>query len=228
MATLTSIQKQIAVLEKQAEAIRKSDARSAAMKAKELIARHNLTAEDVGLGGKPGKKFAAKKTDTTKVKTVGIAKYRDPKTGKTWTGNGKAPGWIAGKKNRDAFLINAANAPAVVETTPTAAPVKRAASKKAAVKKASTKKAVTKKAVTAPEVVDAVAETIKAAAPKKTAGLKAGKADKPASAASPVKKPVTRAAPAKKAAAAAAEAEATSGSLSETVVAAAPTEAPAA
>ena len=227
MATLTSIQKQIAVLEKQAEAIRKSDARSAAMKAKELIVRHNLTAEDVGLGGKPGKKFAAKKTDTTKLKTVGIAKYRDPKTGKTWTGNGKAPGWIAGKKNRDAFLINAANAPAVVETTPTAAPVKRAASKKAAVKKASTKKAVT-----APEVVDAVAETIKAAAPKKTAGLKAGKADKPASAASPVKKPVTRAAPAKKAAAAAAEAEAeaeaTSGSLSETVVAAAPTEAPAA
>ena len=93
-------------------------------------------------------------------------------------------------------------------------------------KKVVGKKAVTKKAVTAPEVVDAVAETIKAAAPKKTAGLKAGKADKPASAASPVKKPVTRAAPAKKAAAAAAEA--TSGSLSETVVAAAPTEAPAA
>ena len=218
MATLTSIQKQIAVLEKQAEAIRKSDARSAAMKAKELIARHKLTAEDVGLGAKPGKKSAVKKTDTTTVKTVGIAKYRDPKTGKTWTGNGKAPGWIAGKKNRDAFLINAADAPAAVKTAPTAAPLKRAASKKAAVKMAGTKKAVT-----APEVVTAAAETINAAAPKKTAGLKAGKA---ASAATPVKKPVTRAAPAKKAAAAAAEAS--SGSPSETVVAASPTEAPAA
>lgn len=31
-------------------------------------------------------------------------KYRDPKTGATWTGRGKAPVWIAGK-NRNQFLI---------------------------------------------------------------------------------------------------------------------------
>ena len=32
------------------------------------------------------------------------AKYRDPTTGKTWTGRGVAPKWIAGK-DRDAFRI---------------------------------------------------------------------------------------------------------------------------
>jgi DNA-binding protein H-NS len=32
------------------------------------------------------------------------AKYRDPATGQTWTGRGKAPKWIDGK-DRSAFLI---------------------------------------------------------------------------------------------------------------------------
>lgn len=32
------------------------------------------------------------------------AKYRDPESGKTWSGRGKAPAWIAGK-DRSAFEI---------------------------------------------------------------------------------------------------------------------------
>jgi len=32
------------------------------------------------------------------------AKYRDPSTGATWTGRGKAPQWIAGK-DREQFVI---------------------------------------------------------------------------------------------------------------------------
>lgn len=34
------------------------------------------------------------------------AKYQDPKTGQTWSGRGRAPGWIKGK-NRERFLIQA-------------------------------------------------------------------------------------------------------------------------
>lgn len=34
-----------------------------------------------------------------------IPKYRDPKTGATWTGLGKAPRWITGR-DRTPFLIN--------------------------------------------------------------------------------------------------------------------------
>nr|WP_321968421.1 H-NS histone family protein [Burkholderia cepacia] len=33
------------------------------------------------------------------------AKYRDPKTGATWSGRGRAPAWIKDAKNRDRFLI---------------------------------------------------------------------------------------------------------------------------
>ena len=40
-----------------------------------------------------------------KAATIGVAKYRDPKTGKTWTGRGKPPGWIAGVKSRAPYLI---------------------------------------------------------------------------------------------------------------------------
>lgn len=35
-------------------------------------------------------------------------KYRDPKTGATWSGRGKAPQWIASARNRDRFLIPSA------------------------------------------------------------------------------------------------------------------------
>lgn len=33
------------------------------------------------------------------------AKYRDPKTGETWSGRGRAPAWIAGK-DKTKFLID--------------------------------------------------------------------------------------------------------------------------
>lgn len=35
------------------------------------------------------------------------AKYRDPKTGATWSGMGRAPSWIANARSRDRFLIDA-------------------------------------------------------------------------------------------------------------------------
>ena len=205
MVTLASIHKQIADLEKQAAAIQKAETAAAAVQAKELIARYNLTADDLGLVGKPGKPVAAKKAATTKVRTVGVAKYRDQKSGKTWTGHGKAPGWIASKRNRDALLISVLDAPAVAETAPVAAPVKKAAIKKAAAKKTAV----------APPAVTPVADTVKDAVPKKATAPVA-----------PAKKAVPRKSPAKKAAAAAAAAsEAIS---SEATTAPPPTESPAA
>ncbi|PMS31268.1 H-NS family nucleoid-associated regulatory protein [Trinickia symbiotica] len=33
------------------------------------------------------------------------AKYRDPETGATWSGRGRAPAWLANAKNRAEFLI---------------------------------------------------------------------------------------------------------------------------
>lgn len=37
-------------------------------------------------------------------KALPSAKYRDPATGATWSGRGRAPHWIA-EKNRDEFLV---------------------------------------------------------------------------------------------------------------------------
>jgi len=88
-------------------------------------------------------------------------KYRDPKSGATWSGRGLAPAWLAGTKDRSKFLIDGAGAAADVrassETKPSAkkAVAKKAVGKKVAVtktaptKKVAVKKAVAKKAVTA-------------------------------------------------------------------------------
>lgn len=46
------------------------------------------------------------------------AKYRDPKTGATWSGRGRAPAWIANAKDRSKFLVVAEEkAEATAKTT---------------------------------------------------------------------------------------------------------------
>ena len=181
MATLSAIQKQIADLEKQAAAIQKSEVGAATAKIKELMGKYHLTASDLGLPSAAGRKSAklgAAKRKPVARKTAGIPKFRDPKTGQTWTGNGKAPGWIAGAKNRDKFLINAP-----------------AAAAQAAVTKPAPKKRAAKKSVAAVAKVD----TAKAAAPAVPA-VKKTRAKKATSASTAVAKKPARAA--KKAAAA--------------------------
>lgn len=141
MATLASIERQIAALQKKADALRKAETAAAAAKVKALIAQHGLTAGDLGLPGataKGGGKVKVKSVGRKAAgpKRVGVAKYQDPKTGKTWTGVGKPPAWIAGAKNRDKFLIATAGTSSAVKATdnqgaekPAALPVKKAKSR---------------------------------------------------------------------------------------------------
>jgi len=68
-------------------------------------------------------------------------RYRDPKSGATWSGRGRAPAWLAGAKERSKFLIG--SAAAVADANPA---VKKAVAKKApAAKKTAAKKAVSSK-----------------------------------------------------------------------------------
>ncbi|SOE92699.1 DNA-binding protein H-NS [Burkholderia sp. D7] len=71
------------------------------------------------------------------------AMYRDPKSGSTWSGRGRAPAWLAGAKDRSKFLIGEAAA------VPSEAGAVSEASKSKAVGKSGVvaKKAVAKKAV---------------------------------------------------------------------------------
>lgn len=82
-------------IEKAIENARKQEISSAVAQVRTLVAQHGLTVKDVF----PGRGQGAAKS-TSKV----APKYRDPATGQTWTGRGKAPKWIDGK-DRQAFAI---------------------------------------------------------------------------------------------------------------------------
>ena len=102
MKTYAALQAEIAKLEKEAQGLRKAEVAKVIAGIKAAVETYDLTAADLGLDGGTNRRA---KVPSKKVATVGVAKYRDPKTGKTWTGRGKPPTWIAGVKNRESFLI---------------------------------------------------------------------------------------------------------------------------
>ncbi|SDI70107.1 DNA-binding protein H-NS [Paraburkholderia steynii] len=83
-------------------------------------------------------------TATTKVGQTGnyvrgpqAPKYRDPKTGATWSGRGPAPAWLVGVKDRTAFLIAGVSKGAA---KPKATAAKKGAARKVAMKKVAAKR----------------------------------------------------------------------------------------
>jgi hypothetical protein len=112
-----------------------------------LIASRAEAAVAASAGAASKAKTAGKKTPAPK--TVGAtarkgqrkgpqpALYRDPKSGATWSGRGRAPAWLADVKDRTKFLI--AGVSAVADSPAASKP-------KAVAKKPATKKAVANKA----------------------------------------------------------------------------------
>ena len=96
MTTLAELIKQKEALEAQIANTRQTELADAISKVKALVAEHGLTQKDVFGGSKVAKKSGGR----GKV----AAKYRDPSSGQTWTGRGKAPKWIDGR-DRSKFLI---------------------------------------------------------------------------------------------------------------------------
>lgn len=94
--------KQREALELAISQARQNEIAAAVAKVRELVAEYGLTAQDV-FPGRAGK-GAANKGGASKVTSKVAAKYRDPATGQTWTGRGKAPKWIEGR-DRTAFAI---------------------------------------------------------------------------------------------------------------------------
>jgi DNA-binding protein H-NS len=64
-------------------------------KAKVIIEQYGLNASDL---------FSRKAGSSRGTSGKVAPKYRDPSTGETWTGRGKAPKWIEGK-NRSSYAI---------------------------------------------------------------------------------------------------------------------------
>lgn len=175
MATLAQVKKQIQQLEKQAEALLKVERAKAISSIKRAMAEFNVTIDELTAGtrgfGKP------QKTDATKVlRKVRVAtppKYLDPKTGKTWSGRGKPPNWIA-KGKRESFLIVAE--PATNKQPHSATKSTRTPKAKAPAKA----KTPIKKAVPEPRNTTKTATKDKVAVSTKPAMKKAAKAKLPA------------------------------------------------
>lgn len=95
MATYLELKAQADALAQQAEEARLAELENIITKMREQIAEYDIT---------PDQLFGRRRVGTVSARAPLPPKYRDPKTGATWSGRGKAPSWIAGKK-RERFLI---------------------------------------------------------------------------------------------------------------------------
>lgn len=89
--------KQREALDLQISEARKAALNDAISQARTLVAKFELTPQDVFPAGR-----AARPAATTGAKVA--PKYRNPATGQTWTGRGKPPRWIQ-NENREQFAI---------------------------------------------------------------------------------------------------------------------------
>lgn len=90
-------------LKGQAEDERKKEIADVVADIKKKMAQYDISPSDLGFsGGRSGK-------SSSKGKGSVPPKYRDPATGKTWTGRGRAPKWVTEAESRgvkrDTFLI---------------------------------------------------------------------------------------------------------------------------
>lgn len=135
--TYGAVLAEISRLQQRAADLRKSELPGVIERIRDAIDAYGLTAADLGFGGaaagpaSSAKGRAPKAAGAKRVAApaapgklqVGVAKYRDPKSGKTWTGRGKPPLWIVGVKDRTPFLIDGASAGAAASAD--AAPAKK-------------------------------------------------------------------------------------------------------
>jgi DNA-binding protein H-NS len=169
MATLDQLQSKIQKLQHQADALIAKNASKVLGDIRAMMERHGLTTTDIDAHGangakrgpKAASKVAAKPVKSTTVAKDTVAKgqrkgpqpvkYRNAKTGQTWSGRGPAPAWLASVKDRSKFLIDAsAEKNAAPPDVKNAAPSKKAKSAVKAV--AATKKVASKKPVPAKPV----------------------------------------------------------------------------
>jgi DNA-binding protein H-NS len=97
MSTLKELVAQKEALERRIAEVKQTQISEAISKVQAIVAEFDLTVEDVFPKGKSRAKGAAK--------SKGVPKFRDPISGKTWTGHGTAPKWLDGK-DRSQFAIS--------------------------------------------------------------------------------------------------------------------------
>ncbi|MBK1681388.1 H-NS family nucleoid-associated regulatory protein [Rhodocyclus tenuis] len=96
MSTYAALQQQIAELQKQAEEVRRQETAQVIADIKATMAQYGITVADLS--------SPAKRTGS-----VVKAKYRDPISGKEWSGRGIQPKWlreaVAAGRTREEFAV---------------------------------------------------------------------------------------------------------------------------
>lgn len=100
MASYKELIQQREALEQAIAAARQAEIAQALSQVKALVNDFDLTADDIFGSGTKVRVAKVSSKPSGKV----APKYRDPATGATWTGRGKAPKWIQ-DKDRAAFAI---------------------------------------------------------------------------------------------------------------------------
>ena len=95
MTSYAEYVEQIAKLQSLAEAARKDEISGAIQKIKELMQLHGIAVEDLAAGTR---------SKPAKAKGSVAPQFKNPETGETWTGRGRAPRWLDGK-DKEQFRI---------------------------------------------------------------------------------------------------------------------------
>lgn len=96
MSTYLALKAQADALAQQAEEARLAELDAIITSIREQVAEYGITPDQI---------FGRRRAISSSRRAPIAPKYRDPKTGATWSGRGKAPHWIASAKNRARFLI---------------------------------------------------------------------------------------------------------------------------
>lgn len=91
--SIEDMERQIAELTRKVEEAKAMERNQVIAEIKKTMAKHGLTVADLESSARRG---------STGVKIP--PKYRNPETGETWTGRGRAPTWLAGR-DKEEFLI---------------------------------------------------------------------------------------------------------------------------
>ncbi|HMA13029.1 MAG TPA: H-NS histone family protein [Steroidobacteraceae bacterium] len=98
MATYKELKAQAEALLKQAEAARQAEIAAVVAEIQARMKEYGITLDDL--------KGGARKT---KARAAVAAKYRNPASGESWSGRGRAPRWLAAElakgRSREEFLV---------------------------------------------------------------------------------------------------------------------------
>jgi DNA-binding protein H-NS len=117
MATLPEIEKRIAKLQLKAIELRRKQSAGIISNILRLMQDHGLTLADLEHAPKTGAKRRGRPprngaavgvagSPAKAAKAILPPRYRDPKTGATWSGHARPPAWIKDVGDRSKFLIN--------------------------------------------------------------------------------------------------------------------------